>query len=190
MADRSQLETTFADLYEQVRVVAHRALRTGAPPWRRDGTLGTTALVHEAFLKLRRGENLGWRDDGHFLALVSRAMRFVLVDYARTRSSAKRAGATSSIPLSEAEAMSPAMAEDVLALDRALERLAALNPRLERVVECRFILGLSVEETAQALAVSTMTVKRDWVAARAFLARELGAVVTGRPLDGTAEDGP
>jgi RNA polymerase sigma factor (TIGR02999 family) len=173
MGGRSEFESTFADLYQEVRVVAHRALRAGAAPWGRGATLGTTALVHEAFLKLRAGPNLGWQDDSHFLALVSRAMRFVLVDYARARSSAKRGGGATALPLDESNAMSAAMAEDVLALDDALDRLAERKPRLARVVECRFLVGLDLEETAQALGVSTMTVKRDWVAAKAFLAREL-----------------
>jgi len=173
LGDRSEFETTFASLYQEVRAIAHRSLRGGMAPWRSGGTLGTTALVHEAFLKLRNGPNLGWEDDSHFLALVSRAMRFVLVDYARARSSAKRGGGDIPVPLDEARAMSAGLAEEVLALDEALDRLAAQRPRLARVVECRFLVGLSLEETARALRVSAMTVKRDWAFAKAFLSREL-----------------
>ena len=190
MTDRPELDATFADLYQQVRLVAHRALRTGCAPWGRTPTLGTTGLVHEAFLKLRRSPDLRWQDEGHFLALVSRAMRFVLVDYARARCSEKRGGPESPVPLDEASVMSAPLAEEVLALDGALDRLGKLKPRLARLVECRFIVGLSVEETAQALEVSSMTIKRDWVAARAFLARELRALdeapATGSvPTDGS-----
>lgn len=189
MSARSEFEETFADLYQEVRKVAHRALRAGAPPWGRDATLNTTALVHEAFVKLRQGGRPGWRDEAHFLALVSRAMRFVLVDYARARSSGKRGGGASPVPLSEARAMTASLADEVLALDRALDRLAERKPRLARVVECRFILGLSVEETARALEVSTMTVKRDWVGARAFLARVLGGGSTAAALAAAGEAG-
>lgn len=167
----------FQALYDEIRRVARGALRGGFRGWRRDATLQTTALVHESYLRLVDGDaakEQRWSDPGHFLSLTARAMRFVLVDYARARTRQKRGGDAERIPFDESLAMSEDRAHEVLALEDALAKLADRNERLCRVVECRYIAGMTLDETAEALDVSTMTVKRDWSVARAFLARELG----------------
>ncbi|MDA8016542.1 MAG: ECF-type sigma factor [Thermoanaerobaculia bacterium] len=176
-ATRADLDETFADLYEEARLVARRTLRSGMAPWRRDATMNTTALVNEAYLRLQGRDSVRWNDRDHFLALVARAMRFAFVDYARAHHRAKRGGTEKPVSLDDPQVpRDPSMdqmLEDILSLDQALERLAETSQRLARVVECRFIVGLSVEETASALGVSGMTIKRDWISAKALLAREL-----------------
>jgi RNA polymerase sigma factor (TIGR02999 family) len=136
-------------------------------------TLSTTALVHESYLKLIRSEGLTWQDRAHFLALAARAMRMVLVSYARSHGAGKRGGGTIPIELREELALSSERAGEMLALDDALERLAKLNDRLSRTVELRFFGGLTLEEIAEALDRAPSTVKLDWQKARAWLYREL-----------------
>ncbi|MBE0564899.1 MAG: sigma-70 family RNA polymerase sigma factor [Krumholzibacteria bacterium] len=135
----------------------------------RRGTLDTTAVVHEAYLKIVRHGQMHWQDRAHFLAVAATAMRQVLLDRARRHLAAKRGGGAVHVPLDEAADAATAGAGDLLALDAALTRLAAADPQLARVVEMRFFGGLSVEETAQALGVSEATVKRAWRKARAIL---------------------
>ncbi len=140
----------------------------------RGNTLQTTALVHEAYLKLRRTK--GWNDDAHFLRAAALAMRHALVNHAEARRAAKRGGGATHIPVTdEIEALLPLRAEDetVLALNAALERLALESPRLARVVECRFFAGYDERATGLALGLSERTVRRDWTLARAWLYREL-----------------
>ena len=142
--------------------------------WRGNDTLDTTALVHEAYLKVARAEVEG---DRHFLLVAGRGMRQVLVNYARDRGALKRGGGVPAVPLDGAppEALlTPAAATDVLGVDRALARLAALDGRAASVVELRFFGGLTLDETAEALGVSEATVTRDWRRARTWLHRELG----------------
>lgn len=140
----------------------------------RDGhTLDTTALVHEAYLKLARLDRVRWQTRTHFLAFAAQAMRRVLVDYAVRRNAEKRGGGRERVPLSPVMVAVDDRVEDLLALDEALERLRALDERQCRVVECRFFAGMSVEETAEVLGVSAATVKRDWTHARAWLNRAL-----------------
>lgn len=150
-------------VYDELRRIARRHLR------RQGGalTLNTTAVVHEAYLKLHRGR-AGWTDRPHFLALASRAMRQLLVDYARRRRAGKRGDSALHVTLDEAAEL-PTPLADPLAIDEALQALAAIDPHLERVVECRFYAGLSVEETAVALDRSTRSIERDWARARAYL---------------------
>src|SRR5262245_40439851 len=140
---------------------------------RRGHTLQTTALVNEAFVRLTGARSIGWQDRAHFLGIAARLMRRVLVDHARARAYRKRGGGVQRVTLNEGLVASPEPALDVIALDRALESLAAVDARKSRVIELRFFGGLSVEETADVLHVSPDTVKRDWRLAKLWLLREL-----------------
>lgn len=171
LADPEAMGSLFAAMYSDLKRRAHSALRRESP----GATLNTTGLVNEAYLRLAATGGLAIRDREHFLALASKTMRWVLVDTARARKRLRRGGDAQRVTLDEATVMSEARADELLALDGALERLAAVDPRLGEVVELRYYGGLSVEETAAALAVSPRTVKRDWHKARAFLALELSA---------------
>ncbi len=159
-------DTLFAELYTELRRRARGARRRSAAE-----TLSTTGLVHETYLKLR-GRDV-WASREHFLNTAARAMRQVLVNAAEARVAAKRGGGAWTVTLDEGLGVAPARAEDILELDQALERFAAISPRQARVVECRYFAGLSVEETAAALAIGTATVQRDWRFARAWLQQAL-----------------
>ncbi len=167
--DEAARERLFELVYGNLRAIAHRELAR-----RRGATLSTTALVHEAYLKLERLDGWSPRDRGHFLALASRAMRQILVDAARSRLAGKRGSGVARLSLDEHEISVDHRAEELLALHQALEKLADVEPDLARLVEWRFFGGYSVEEIGDALGVSGRTVKRDWRTARAFLYRELG----------------
>lgn len=166
---QTALDRVVALTYQELRAIAHRRLAARG----RGGTLSTTALVHEAYLKLVDQSRAGWQDRAHFLALASLAMRHVLVDRARERSTLKRGGARRHITLDDEALAVEDQPEALLQLTEALDRLATLEPRLARVVECRFFGGLTEEETAAALGVTTRTVQRDWVKARVLLRRVL-----------------
>lgn len=167
------LDELFEEAYERLRRLAGiERMR-----WRGNQTLNTTALVHEVYLKLSRQRG-GLRNPDRLLAVAARAMRHVLVNYAREQRSAKRGGGLPKVPLAtlgplEDPGATTATLEEVLSLDAALERLGEQNDRHRDVVECRFFGGLTVEETSAALEVSTATVKRDWRFARTWLYREL-----------------
>jgi RNA polymerase sigma factor (TIGR02999 family) len=165
------VEATVARAYAELCAIAHRRLAGQGAAF----TLSTTALVHEAYLRLVESAHVEWRDRGHFLALASLAMRHVLVDRARARSAAKREGARRPVTFDEQMLAVEDQAELVVQLDEALNRLAAWEPRLARVVECRFFGGLTETETADALGVTPRTVQRDWVKARVLLRRALEA---------------
>ena len=155
--------------YHELRAIAHdRLIRGGA-----NGTLSTTGLVHEAYLKLVDQSRAGWNDRAHFLALASLAMRHVLIDRARERITVKRGGLRQRITLDEERMSVDADPEVLLQLNDALDRLAAFDERLARVVECRFFGGLTERETAEALGLTIRTVQRDWVKARVLLRRAL-----------------
>lgn len=142
---------------------------------RREHTLQPTALVNEAFLRLIDTRSVRWNDRSHFVAIAARLMRRVLVDHARARGYRKRGGQADRTAFDDALAKgSNATSLNVIAVDRALDALAAIDPRKARVVELRFFAGLSIEETANVLHVSTDTIKRDWRLAKAWLSRELG----------------
>ena len=156
-------------IYGELHRVAKRHLRQE----RRDHTLQPTALVHEAFLKLVAQRDANWQNRAHFFAVASQLMRRILVDYARRRLRSKRGGKQTKLPLDGVLVISQDRCDEVLAVDEALERLAALDPRQSRVVELRFFGGLSMEETAKVLGVSSKTVKRQWSTAKAWLYGEL-----------------
>ncbi|GAB5520046.1 MAG: sigma-70 family RNA polymerase sigma factor [Rhodothermales bacterium] len=160
------MEQVLPVLYDEMHRLAHRHRKSHS-------TFDTTALVHEAYLRLVDQTRIEVRDRGHFLALASRAMRFVLIDYARRRNADKRGGGAVHQTLDRTQIAIDEQAADLLALNEALERLGMRSERLARVVECRYFGGLSVEETADALQTSTRTVKRDWQKARLWLHREL-----------------
>ena len=172
-------QEAFDELFPQVldalRRIAHRQLRHE----RDDHTLNTTALVHEAYLKLVRLDRIRWQNRAQFFALAAQAMRRVLVTYAERRRARKRGGGAERVPLDEEALMTDRQSEELLALDEALTRLRALSERQHAVVECRFFSGLSIEETAAALGVAAATVKRDWTLARAWLNRELRDLPAG-----------
>jgi RNA polymerase sigma-70 factor, ECF subfamily len=168
--DAAALDRLFPLVYEELRRLAH--VRMNAE--RSGHTLNTTALVHEAYMKLvRHPPHVQWQSRIHFFAVAARAMRQILVNHAKGRSRAKRGGGAAPISLDEAVVMSEARSEELVALDEALERLEAIDLRQSRVVELRYFGGLTIEETAQVLAVSVVTVKRDWATARAWLYREV-----------------
>ncbi len=156
-------------VYETLRRVARRQLRGE----RRDHTLSSAALVHEAYLELARLGDVEWQDRRHFLGAAAQTMRHVLVDYAVRRKAQKRGGDLKKVPFEEAILQSEDQLEDVISLNDALTRLEDLDDRLVRVVECRYFAGLTIDETAEALDVSDATVSRDWTRARAWLNREL-----------------
>jgi RNA polymerase sigma factor (TIGR02999 family) len=139
-------------------------------------TLQTTELVNEAYLRLVDWKNVRWQNRAHFFGVAAQMMRRILVDFARSRHYAKRGGEARQVSLAEAAIVSAERSEDFIALDDALESLAAIDARKGRIVELRFFGGLSVEETAEVLKISTRTVMRDWSLAQAWLYRELSGV--------------
>ncbi len=169
--DRQAVDRLFELVYSELRKIARRQLAAG--PWVE--TLNTTALVHEAYLKLSRDSHWTVRDRFHFFALAARAMREVLIDHARTKGRQKRGGGVRPLDLGDIDVPVVERAEELLVLDEALTRLEAEDPELSRLVEWRFFAGLSVEEIAGLLEVSERTVKRHWRTARAFLYQELTA---------------
>ena len=167
--DDGALEQLTPLVEAELRRLARGYMRRERP----DHTLQPTALVNEAFLRLTGARGVRWQDRAHFLGISARLMRRVLVDHARSRGYHKRGGGAQRVTLTEELAISPEPALDVVALDRALEALATVDTRKSRVIELRYFGGLSVEETAEVLHVSTDTVKRDWRLAKLWLLREL-----------------
>lgn len=164
------VERLFPLVYDELRQIARRQLGRECP----GHTLSATALVHEAYPKLLAQTRTDWRDRAHFYAIAACVMRRLLVDNARKKCRQKRGAGLGSIPLETiAQATEEEQAAAILAVDRALKRLHAMNERQNQVVECRFFGGLTEQETAAALRVSERTVRRDWTLARAWLQREL-----------------
>jgi RNA polymerase sigma factor (TIGR02999 family) len=166
--DPSALDRLVPLVYGELRRLAHHYMRGERP----GHPLQTTALVNEVYLRLAGIKGLQWRDRAHFFAMAGTLMRRVLVDYARRQGRGKRGGGIAVTSL-DGHAITPAPSVDIIALDEALQRLAAVDPQQCRVVELRFFGGLSIEETAAALEISPATVKRDWTTARAWLHHEL-----------------
>jgi RNA polymerase sigma factor (TIGR02999 family) len=165
--DQAALNDLFGHVYEALREIAHQRLSRYRP----GETLQTTALVHEAYLKLVDQTQVELQDRAHFLALSSRVMRTVLIDYARARSAGKRGGGVPALPLDAVQVAADDRAADLLALDEALDRLAAYDERLSQIVEYRFFGGLTFDEIAVASGRSVPTAKRDWKRARIWLHR-------------------
>lgn len=164
--DKEALDALFTLAYEELRRIARKVRGD------RNATLSTTALVHEAYLKLIPS-SLPANDAAHFKLLIARAMREVLIDAARRRTATKRGGGDLAVTLDDTLQASPLKAAELLDLHEALEELSRRDPRRASVVECRFFGGLDIDETAEALSLSTATVKRDWRVARAWLAHTL-----------------
>lgn len=165
--DRSAFDRLFPAVYDELRRIAHRQLGRERP----DHTLGTTGLVHEAYLKLVDQTRAQWEDRAHFFAVAAGAMRRILVGYARRHNADKRRG--QHVSLDDATMVADERAGTLVALDDALVQLAEVDARLAQVVECRFFGGLTEEETAEALGMTARTVRRDWVKAKAWLAHVL-----------------
>ncbi|HLT48116.1 MAG TPA: sigma-70 family RNA polymerase sigma factor [Rubricoccaceae bacterium] len=167
--DRAAFDRLLAAVYPELREMARARLRDQ----RAGHTLNPTGLVHEAYLRLVRYQDVSWKGRAHFFGAAATTMRRVLVDYARKKSADKRRGEHVSLTLAGDAAEADVTLEELLAIDDALERLAQERPRWVRVVECRYFAGLTLEETAEALGVSHGTVSNDWAMARAWLRREL-----------------
>lgn len=173
--DRSVRDELFDLLYEELKEIAGRQRRR----WRGNYTLNTTALLHEAYVRLVDRSSLDVESRAHFRALSARAMRHILCDYARDRAAKKRGGGLERLTLEELDdprVQVPSTGREselLVALDEALRRLETIDPRQSAVVECRFFGGLTIEETATALEISPRTVKRDWAVAQAWLHREM-----------------
>jgi RNA polymerase sigma-70 factor, ECF subfamily len=163
--DRAALDKLTPLVYGELRRIAHRYMQQ-----EREGhTLQTTALVNEAYVRLVGEQRIDWQNRAHFFAVMAQVMRRVLIDHARRRRYAKREGVAQQVPLEETTAMSDERAAELVALDEALDELMKLDARKSRVVELRYFGGLSLEETADVLEVSVMTVRRDWRVAKAWL---------------------
>jgi RNA polymerase sigma factor (TIGR02999 family) len=167
--DSAAADRLIAVVYAELHQLAASYLRRERP----DHTLQTTALVHEAWIRLAGQRGTSWQNRGHFFGIAAQAMRRVLVDHARRRNAGKRVG-DRAVTLGDEPGSTAGDSDEILAVDEALERLAALDARQARIVELRYFAGFTVEETAQALGISPATVKRDWTSARAWLQRELG----------------
>ena len=168
--DRSALERLTPRVYDKLRRIAGHFMRDERP----GRTIETTALVHEAYLKLIDVSHVDWQHRAHFFAVSAQIMRHILLDQARRRVAAKRGGARPKLNLDAVPDTGSGRARELIALDDALNALAEVDPRKARVIELRFFAGLSVEETAEVLRVSADTVMRDWRLARAWLLAELG----------------
>lgn len=167
-AAREEFDALVTRAYQELRAMAHHHVARLARRGGR-GSLDTTALVHETWLKLAAGSRRSWRDREHFLAVASVAMRHLLVDRARARAALRRGGNLTAVSLGDADRATDDAPERLIALDSALDRLATIAPRLARVVELRFFGGLSEQEVAEILTVTVRTVQRDWTKARALL---------------------
>ena len=168
--DPSARERLFPLVYDELRLIAHRQLQRERP----GHTLDTTALVHEAYLRLAGSTSQDFSDRAHFFAMAATAMRRILVDYARRYRTEKRGAAPRRVSLTDTMLVAEERADTLLAVDEALGELARIDPRLSRVVECRFFAGLTEDETAETLGVTSRTVRRDWTKAKGWLLRTLG----------------
>ena len=167
--NRDALDELVPMVYDELRRIAHRYMRRQAA----GQTLQTTAVVHEAYMRLAGQGDVAWQNRAHFYGVCAQVMRSLLVDRARARGAAKRGGAGYKVSVSDQAAPSNAADIDIVALDDALERFAAIDPRKARIVELRYFGGLTVEETAVFLELSPITVKREWLKAKAWLFNEL-----------------
>jgi RNA polymerase sigma factor (TIGR02999 family) len=169
--DEAALKRLLPLVYDELHRLANAYMRRE----RHDHTLQTTALVHEAYLRLVGQQNVHWQTRAHFFAVAARVMRNILVDHARGRGRAKRGDGLPGLPLGDVAVMSDERADELVAVNTALDGLTAIDPRKGRVFELRYFGGMSIDEAAKALKVSPATVTRDWKMARAWLRRELGS---------------
>jgi len=168
--DSQALDRVLPAVYDHLHRLAERELRRE----RVDHTLTPTALVHEAYLKLVQLDRISWEGRAHFFGACAQVMRRILISYARMKQAGKRGGAAAEpVPIDDVILAAAERPDELVALDEALGRLAQLNSRQARIVECRFFAGMDVEQTAEVVGASPATVKRDWTAARAWLNREL-----------------
>ncbi len=173
--DQKVLDQLMPIMYDELHRIASQLLHKEY----RKHTLQTTELVHEAYIRLVGNEPLSWQNRAHFFGIAASAMRQILVDYARKRKAAKRGKGKKPITLNEVMLLSPDNIDELLALDEALTRLKTFDERQSRIVEMRYFTGLTIEETAEVLAISPATVKREWNLAKAWLYRELSAESKG-----------
>jgi RNA polymerase sigma factor (TIGR02999 family) len=167
--DKEALDQLMPIVYDELRRQAARYLRREQA----GHTLQTTALIHEAYVRLVDQRNVQWQNRAHFFGIAAQLMRRILVDHARTKKRVKRGGSKVQVSLADATVATTGPDLDIVALDEALERLEKLDQQQSRVVELRYFSGLTVEETAEVMGISTATVKREWSVARAWLHREL-----------------
>lgn len=174
--DRVALDALTPVVYDELRKLAHRYLMRE----RHDHTLQSTALVHEAYMRLIDQKNVQWQNRAHFFGVAAQMIRRILCDHARAHQTAKRGGGAAKLSLDEALAVPGGRDLNIVALDEALRQLEELDPKQSRIIELRFFTGLSIEETAEVMGISPATVKREWTTARAWLFRELqrGGVTT------------
>ena len=167
--DKAALDSLMPLVYNELHRIATRYLQKE----RSDHTLQSTALVHEAYVRLAEQDLPQWQNRAHFFAVAAQLMRQILVDYARSHRASKRGGDICKVGLDDAGDKAEALDVDIIALDDALKSLAEMDSQQSRVVELKFFGGLSIEDTAEVLGISASTVKRDWITARAWLHREL-----------------
>ncbi len=164
--DKESQDVLMTAVYDDLKVIARGQLAR----WHHGQTINTTALVHESYLKLASSSDLDWQDRGHYFAVAARAMRFIIVDYARSRLSDKRRGVIADIELSTLPDDGQVQIEQVVAVDQLMGRLESLDEEMARIVECRFFAAYTLDETAAALNMSRRSVQRKWQRARAWLA--------------------
>jgi RNA polymerase sigma factor (TIGR02999 family) len=167
--DKEALDRIVPIVYDELRKQAARYLRRE----RAGHTLQTTALIHEAYIRLVDQKNVRWQNRAHFFGISAQLMRRILVDHARTKGRAKRGGSDIRVSLDDTNLIAKGTDLDIIAVDEALERLAQIDEQQSKIVELRFFSGLTVEETAEVLKISPATVKRDWSMAKAWLHREI-----------------
>jgi RNA polymerase sigma factor (TIGR02999 family) len=167
--DKSALDKLVPVVEQELRRLAHHYMRGE----RQGHTLQTTALVNEAFVRLANRKRVQWQNRAHFFGISAQLMRTILVDHARSHATAKRGGGAEKLELNDALVVSQQKAADVIALDEALKELELIDPRQSRIVELRFFGGLTVEEAAEVLCVSPITIKREWSSAKSWLYRRL-----------------
>ena len=176
--DRDALNRLMPIVYDELRRLAHRYMNRRFA----GQTLQTTALVHEAYMRLAGQDHVDWQNRSHFFAVCAQVMRNLLVDRARSRQAEKHGGGARQVSLDEAAISTPEKQIDLLALDEALDRLAVIDARKSRIIEMRYFGGMSVEETAEVLDISPITVKREWLKARAWLYHQMNE--SGEALEG------
>ena len=167
--DLEALDSLIPLVYDELRSIAKHYLRNERP----GHTLQSTALVHEAYVRMANQDLPEWQNRAHFFAVAAQLMRQILVDHARAHRASKRGSGVCNVALDEAEGKAQAVNVDILALDEALKTLSEMDPQQAKIVELKFFGGLSIEDTAAVMGISSSTVKRDWVTARAWLHREL-----------------